>query len=180
MKLKVSFALLILSLFLQNCNKPKKKEEKINTTSTKQNLVDTSIYAVLTFDNSYQWIFKDVKATSLSTSEIVNIEELLKIAISEYNVKHKKEFDSLTKMHPEYELKEYNFIIDLKKYKRQYFPVLNNKGEKEVWVNCFCNISNENWRNNLVFYLDGGNCYFNIKVNLSKHTFYELSVNGNA
>jgi hypothetical protein len=47
---------------------------------------------------------------------------------------------------------------------------LNSKGEKEVWINCFCRDGERDWRKNLVFVKDGGNCYFNLKVNLSRGT----------
>jgi len=73
-----------------------------------------------------------------------------------------------------------DFVIDLKKYKRQYIAVINSKGEKEVWVNCFCDTWKKNWRKELIFVLDGGNCYFNLKINLTKGEYYDLMVNGDA
>ena len=180
MKLKVPIALVFVCLLLQHCDEPNEKEENSLTSTTKQVHVDTASYAILPYDTSNQWIFKEVNVTSLSTTEIVKIEELLQTAISEYNVEQKKEYDSITKRHPEYDLKQHNFIIELTRYKRQCFPIINSKGEKEVWVNCFCNTWDENWRKSLVFVFDGGNCYFNLKINLTKQTFYELSVNGEA
>ena len=179
--MKFSFLLLFFCLLLQDCDAPNEKEENSLTSTSKQVHVDTSIYTILPYDTSNQWIFQKANATSLSITEIVKIEEVLQTAISEYNVEQKNEFDSMTKKHPDYELKQHNFIIELTRYKRQYFPIVNEKGEKEVWVNCFCSTwGSDKWKSEIMHVQDGGNCYFNVKVNLTKQIVYELSVNGEA
>ena len=61
-------------------------------------------------------------------------------------------------------------------YKRQYLAAINNTGEKEVWVNCFCGDSN-NWRKQIVSAADGGNCYFKFTVNLTTKNYYNFSIN---
>jgi hypothetical protein len=57
---------------------------------------------------------------------------------------------------------------------------MNTKGDKEVWVNCFCRNAVGNWKEELILVQDGGNCYFQLKVNLNTKKYYEFTVNGNA
>ena len=58
-------------------------------------------------------------------------------------------------------------------------PIQKNNGQKEVWVNCFCQLSGDNkWKTEVVHVADGGNCYFNFKINLTTKTCYDFAVNG--
>ncbi|NCU36630.1 hypothetical protein EOM75_11540 [Candidatus Falkowbacteria bacterium] len=100
--------------------------------------------------------------------------------IKEYNPEQERRYNKIHKEHPEYNLKINHFIIELDHYKRQYVPVINEKGEMEVWVNCFCGNWGINDRTNILIVEDGGNCYFNLKINLTKENYYDLMVNGNA
>ena len=113
----------------------------------------------------------------MSEEEIKDIDLLLKKCIGNYNPEQQQLFDSLSRIHPGADLRIQDFIIDLRRYKRQYFPVINEKGEKEVWVNCFCNTHYKDWENQVISVRDGGNCYFNLKINLTLKTYYSLSVN---
>ncbi len=55
----------------------------------------------------------------------------------------------------------------------------NKNGEKEVWVNCFCNyIGDEIWKSHTVWVYDGGKFAFNLKINLKTKRFYSFGVNG--
>jgi hypothetical protein len=116
----------------------------------------------------------------LTQAEIEEIEIILKQCIDAYNPDQKIQFDTISKAHPDYNLKIDNFVIDLTRYKRQYFPVINSAGQKEVWVNCFCNDFDKNWRTEMLIVDDGGNCYFNLTINLTTKTFSSFMVNGNA
>jgi hypothetical protein len=49
-----------------------------------------------------------------------------------------------------------------------------------VWINCFCNYEELDWKKSMVFVKYGGKCYFNLRVNLSRGTYYDLMVNGSA
>lgn len=144
------------------------------------NNIDTAKYAILPFDAKYTWLFKKAQPTNLNEQDIQDIDELLNKCLAGYNPKQQIEFDSLSRTYPRYNFTIQNFIIDLARYKRQYLPVINEKGEKEVWVNCFCRTDNMDWKNNIVSVRDGGNCYFNLKINLSLKTYYGLVVNGEA
>jgi hypothetical protein len=111
------------------------------------------------FDSTYS-------AINLTEKDLQLIDDLFYNCIKQYNATMPKELHS-------------PYIIDMKmyNYKRQYVAVLNSKGEKEVWINCFCEAEGYEWKNQIMIVADGGNCYFNLKVNLRTKTCYELSVN---
>ena len=169
----------ILTIYLTSCGQTKtetKNQEQQQNVYT----VDTSVVAVLPFDTTQYWVFKDSKPTDLTNDDFVKIETILNNCINDYNSDQERQFKEINHKHPEYKLDKKNFIIELTRYKRQYVAILNSKGEKEVWVNCFCGAGNQNWKNNLIFVLDGGNCFFNLKINLTTGKYYELMVNGDA
>ena len=115
-------------------------------------MADSSI-AVIPFDRSGNWPFNsNYTPASLTEKEVKEIDSLINISISEHN-------RSLSK-----ELREF-YGIDFKKYKynKQYVAVINGKGEKEI-----------------LLVEDGGNCFFNLKVNLKTKKCFGLSVNGYA
>jgi len=79
-------------------------------------------------------------------------------------------------------------ISELKKHYRQYLCYLNEKGEKIIYINAFCELFDEydeennlvpfDWKNKMVDVADGGKCYWNIKINLTTNEYFELKVNG--
>ncbi len=117
-------------------------------------------YMIIGYQEKYN-IFKNSKPTELNEQEISNLNRILEDALSQYNLSKTSKFD-------------------LNDYKRQYVPVINDLGEKEVWINCLCNQNNENWKNGIILVEDGGSCYFNLKINLSKSKYYDLIINGDA
>lgn len=127
----------------------------ISISAIGQTTSDTT-YAILKFDTLDSWVFKNAKPSVLSVNEINELDKI----ISNFFADHKYA------------------LLDIKKYKRQYFPVINDKGEKEVWVNCFCGHPDYDWKNKIVFVFDGGNCFFNVKVNLQTKKYYDLMING--
>lgn len=74
-------------------------------------------------------------------------------------------------------IKQYGFF-EFEKYQRQYIPSVNAKGEKFVWVNCFCREGHNRWRRKIIIVEDGGKCYFQATFNLTTKTFFNVSVNG--
>jgi len=108
--------------------------------------------------------FKDSYPAKLSGNEIAGIKTILKKAVDEYNVKPTRG----------------EKIGELEEYKFQFVALFNPKGEKEVWVNAFCNDFERNWQNEIIGVKDGGSCYFNFYVNLNKQTFDRFYVNGSA
>lgn len=169
----------VLIICLTSCGhiktETKNKEQQQNVFN-----FDSSVFAILPFDTNQYWVFKDSKPSDLTNDDLQNIETILNKCINDYNPDQERQFKEINDKHPEYKLNKKNFTLDLTFYKRQYVAILNSKGEKEVWVNCFCGAGNQNWRKNLIFVKDGGNCYFNLKINLTTGHYYELMVNGNA
>ncbi len=74
----------------------------------------------------------------------------------------------------------------------QYVPFINENGEKEVYVNAFCHFPGEeransldipevfDWHVYLINIMDGGSCYWSMKINLDTKIYYDFSVNGHA
>jgi hypothetical protein len=176
---KLTLLTYALTICLTSCGQTK-TEIKNQEKHTKINLVDTSIISVFPFDKVQNWIFKDSKPTDLTIGDMQKIESILTKLINDYNPEKEKLFEEINKKNPENKPNKQNFIIDLKRYKRQYVAITNSKGEKEVWVNCFCGAGNTDWKKKLIIVDDGGNCYFTLKINLTRGKYYEFMVNGDA
>jgi hypothetical protein len=145
---------------------------------------DTADFTVIPFTNNY-WVFNDASPAGLSAGEIVKVESILAGCITGYNLRELRRLDSVMSDFSGISSEEKDALvkthfIDLANYKRQYFPIINSKGEKEVWVNCFCSGSwhFSEWRRQIVEVSDGGNCFFNVIINLTRRTYRDLRVNG--
>ena len=113
----------------------------------------------------------------LNRNDLFVIDKLVHDAVNFHNDKQKTIHNSwLKKLLGKNVYKEY-FFINLPKYRRQYFCSLNDKGEKIVWVNCFCE-SKDYWKTSEVFVFDGGNCYFHMMINISTGQVSEFGTNG--
>jgi hypothetical protein len=159
-----------LTIALTSCRQTHNKKNEQKSANSKSLQADTSKTAIISFDKKRNYPFDNwFKPTTLTHDDLNSIETLLIACVTEYN-------NSLDKDHKEWS-------IDLKKYnyRKQIIAVANKKGDKEVWVNCFCNTrGSDKWKTEIMMVHDGGNCYFNFKVNLSTKKFYELTVNGEA
>lgn len=130
---------------------------------------DTSKYAIIPFAIADDWLFPESKPSTLILNDIKDIEILLKQCIDNYNTELKQKKINI------------DDTINLVSYKRQYIAVINKKGEKEVWINCFCNDTynppKSDWTKELIIVYDGGKCYFNLKINLATKKYYDIIVN---
>lgn len=126
-----------------------------------QSLLDTSKYTIIMSGNSNH-TGSGKKTTTLSANEIEELDSLFQKAILDHNSVVRDPF---------------RYIKDLSVYKRQYVPVINEKGEKEVWVNCFCS-KHPNWKTEIGIVTDGGSCYFNLIINLHTKMNTSLDING--
>ena len=71
----------------------------------------------------------------------------------------------------------------LEDYNRQFLGGITESGEKIIWINCLCKRESEvlnKWKTDLIIVADGGNCFFNVKVNVNRQVYYDLMINGNA
>ena len=145
--------------------------------------LDTSRYVILDYDSlSYYKIElppNSVKSR-LTQAEISKAEFLLEKSIKEYNAKQKEYFNSEHLEHPRRFPKneEEYYINNLQKYKQQFTAVITQTGEKVVWINCLC-YTVRNWKKEIIRVDDGGNCFFDVKINISKNTYYDFRVNPN-
>ena len=145
--------------------------------------IDQSIIAVIPYrpnQRPMMGIQEEVKGTELKEEDLLWIEKLLATCIDTYNEEKAAEIAHIRTEFPERNIKEKYILLDLPRYKRQYVAMMNKEGEKIVWVNAFCDDWDQNWRKELMFVLDGGNCYFNLKINLTTRTCFDLWVNGEA
>jgi hypothetical protein len=79
-------------------------------------------------------------------------------------------------------------LSEIKKNYRQYLCYINEKGEKVIYINSMCELPIDydkdnnpikfDWKNEMNRTADGGDCYWNIKINLTTNTYYEFMVNG--
>jgi hypothetical protein len=185
MKRQLIFSTLFLTTCLTSYGQKITNEKTINTekTETQKLDIDTSAIAIIRLDSSTNntfKLFKTVTETELTSEDFLKIETILKKCVEEYNPEQERQFKEINDKHPEYKLDKKNFIIDLTRYKRQYMATINSKGEKEIWINCFCGQWDKHSRTSPVIVMDGGNCYFNLKINLTTEQYYELMVNGDA
>jgi hypothetical protein len=116
----------------------------------------------------------------LKPKDLAKLDSLLKGTINKYNQEQELIYIDEVNRHPLDSLDKRYFVIDLKLYKRQYVVTVNTNGEVEVWVNCFCSYWDRDWKKEVIYVCDGGNCYFNLKINLTTGKCYDLYVNGSA
>ncbi|QIE58679.1 hypothetical protein G5B37_03610 [Rasiella rasia] len=122
--------------------------------SCSDNRIEKGRYVVLEYEqNTMNWIFEEGVPTELSEKELNEIEKIIEPKISN--------------------------LLSRRKYYRQYVPVINIDGDKQIWINFLCgNPENDRWKTKPMYVLDGGSCFFQIKVDLSNHLFYDFWING--
>lgn len=161
---------IFLIFFLVSCDNIKSTSDFTKKQKAKNILSDTivNLNNIAVFPHSEnQYIFENSNNYQLTNKDLKEIEVLLLKAIDEYNETHKNYLHRVNEP-----------FINLQNYKRQYIAVINSNNEKEVWINCVCNRNNANWKKYIIEVDDGGNCYFNLKINLTKKKFYDFMVNG--
>jgi hypothetical protein len=179
--LPIKWTLSVLSLCLfSSCGDTKKTETPVPETVAPVAIADTVDFAVLPSDSTTHLISgfpKDLKATELTSTDLRLIDSLVGALVADYNSKpvFKKNTSADTSAGA-------NPAMDLKEYKKQYLAVINARGEKEVWANYFCKaiekrIEFVDWKKIPVKVIDGGNCFFNVKLNLARRKAYDFTVN---
>lgn len=168
----------MLLLLYSSC--AKSNNEQVSTNSETESIfeLDTSRYVILKYDPAWHWVLKGGKATDLNDEELAVIEKVLEELVEEVNSMQSLPSDSLLNTKPEYYIESGKELTLDDKY-RQYVPVLNEAGEKEVWVNLFC-IADEGWKDGTVQVFDGGSCFFNVIINVDQQSHRDLIINGDA
>jgi hypothetical protein len=127
--------------------------------------------------STYKIIPETAKTTELSKAEFNLVEKTSKECIENYNAQIVEGFKKRGENRKNAKMYQ---IMELKNYKIQYVPYLNEKGQKEIWINGFCDDFDLNWKKEIIFVHDGGNCYFTIQLNLSTGQCLEIVTNGYA
>jgi hypothetical protein len=136
----------------------------LNALTTSGHHVDTSEYVILQFDAKRDFFFQkpeDYRAATLSAAEVDEMEPLIDSAYRRLGKELRTNYQSLQ---------------PLSMYKRQYVAVVDGKGQKEVWVNFFCEAP-EYWRKGKVEVIDSGACYLHLFINLTLRTASKLHDN---
>ncbi|MDR3694352.1 hypothetical protein [Mucilaginibacter sp.] len=129
------------------------------------NSTEKSRYAFFKFDAKRdEYIFdKKSKPATLSKTELLHIEKMIAKGVRDYNKSGNR---------------KYNIIKKPEKYFKQFIAIINAKGEKEVWVNCYCAVMHDSWKTHIQHASDGGSCYLTIKINLTKNKATKLNAHG--
>ncbi len=168
--------LLILSIFIV-CNLPQKiheaETERPNYTIIKFNLDRHNMY----FDGP-------VRSAALSSAELSTINAMITERTLQYNSERKeaaiKQAKKYENKQAKYQLEYYlDLIGPIKKYYKQVVVVINKSGQKEAFINCFCTKpENDSWKKSIGLVMDGGACYFSVKINLTTNSILAFYVNG--
>ncbi len=111
------------------------------------------------------FVSKDFKTAKLTNDDINVIDEVLEMAI----------------LNNEFSFLNENNLVELKKYYRQVLVYKDSNNDKCVYINAICKVHDGlNWKEEMFSVADGGPCYWNIKINLTKKTYHDLIVNGYA
>jgi hypothetical protein len=119
-----------------------------------------------------------LKNTILTDKELISVRDLLEKCIEENNAQQLKRYEALRKSEPQARMQD--FIIDLRKYKIQIVCVVAPNGKKVAWLNGLCGAFERDWTKEILEVEDGGNCFFNLKIDLTNNRYYDFFVNGDA
>lgn len=170
----------ILLILISSC----KESVKTDETNIKQKTqiafqLPNTEYTILTYNPKWHWTFKeDVQPSQLNQSELIEIEHFIKTAIKQNNELQKNNLNNHNKKYPDDQITQTGYELKLKGFKRQYIPIINDEGQKIVLINFFCDaLEEEDWKTKIIQVEDGGNCYYNLKVNVTTKEYYELEIN---
>jgi len=137
-----------LSVLIVSCGDTTKK---VDTNETSNNAtLDTNKYAIILSDTSL----------IVTSKEIESLYAIIK-----------RLTDSINKVHIQ------SSQIEITRYKFQIIPLQSKTGQKLFWVNSFCDKGDTKWKNEIYSVKDGGKCFFNLKINLTTQTYFDLVVN---
>ena len=179
MKTKIIFfyGLIILGiLFPTGCKNGSPKQSTIVSHLRHQLTIlkNDSIYVLLKNGNDYPFSGKIAQA-GLSEDERIVVDSLLLTAIKDYNRTIPKKIEKMKNNISN--LDRNNLLLKASSYNYQIVSVIDETGKKLVWINAMCEPPGY-WRNEIAIILDGGNCFFNLKIDLNRKEYFEFMVNG--
>src|SRR5882724_2976963 len=124
--------------------------------------IDTSVIAIM--PPNFLSIFLDKHSTATLTSKDCRIiEKMLKVCMSDYNIKQQKYADESDAKFDR-KIERSRLMMYLEESKRQYIVGINKNGEKDVYINCFnakmYNKDYGNWKKKFILIMAGGNSCF--------------------
>jgi hypothetical protein len=139
-------------------------------TSTIYSQSNTTSYSRTIIPNDTVWTIirtgKDPKTWTPTKADIIEAERLLSARFLKEKAEGHFETERL-----------------FKNYTRQYHGSIDENGKRIIWVNCFCgkrNAKDEIWETQDITVSDGGDCYFNVKIDLKEKKCFDLEINGKA
>ena len=166
LKLGLFFSIIILNGCQQNNSL--KNNSLLLESKDSIALFDSSKYAIIQFDPNANYFLiqreifpKTSKPSVLLKSEINELNTILQACVNEFNS---------GQVNGAYD------AIDINKYRKQLIITTNVKGEKEVFINCFCDNDHPYWKTGIVDVFDGGECYFRVTINLTRKQYYDFNV----
>jgi hypothetical protein len=150
---------------LSACRKDSMKDKTDNFETV--SLYDSTTTTVIPWDKDFYTMFDSLnhKPLTLTEKDFEQIDKAFDEIIEENRILRSEKHDT------------YKIEVTAKDYRKQLVAVTNSKGEKEVWVNCFCNKWDESWRTRLVTVVYDQHCCFNFKLNLTRYIVYDFRVN---
>lgn len=137
---------------------------------------DTTKIAILDADKLED--FKKYKSVKLSNEDLLEIEELLRSSVLNYNSAQIKLIPNYQIKYPDRIVSSENVTINLDKYRRQYIAYINEKEQKIVFVYCMVeNRVHKEWKKELLYLSGGGDGCFQVAVNLSSKKQEKISIN---
>lgn len=172
----MKYTLAIVAMVFFSCSYPSPKAAII----VPAKVIDTSKYCIRKFDKAKDGAFfgPGDTATDLSFDDIVKIEKLITIKVANYNHELQKQTDSDDRKLPDGAWRG-EPIDHPEKYYKQFLAVVNSKREKVVWVLCFCSPEEKRfWKKFMATVYGGGDCFFQVEINLTTNTILQFNVNG--
>lgn len=175
-----NFSILLITSSIFSCNKIEKQvndeSELVPSKYIEQNQSDTlkEPNYIAIFDQDSK------KKTQLSINELRIINHNIIKGVNDYNDKLKIRLEKWNKESKTSTLDFEKEKLNLRYFYRQYFVSTNESGDKIVNVFCFCVYYDDDWRKNQVYVMDGGNCYLNITINITKNKIEYFGTHGEA
>jgi hypothetical protein len=156
---------------------------KIGTIEYQNVSIETSRYKGVIFPKDYLGILNS--AVNKFTPTINNIKD------AEHTLKHG--IKKIAEPFPRQSLTCPIISRKLRKYNRQYFGYIDQKGDSIILINCLWNRKGfydlfegrtfkqrdlERWKKEEIIVLDGCSYYWTIRVNISKKKLFDLNING--
>lgn len=119
-------------------------------------------YSIFTYDKKfYNYFTEDVKPYELTQKDLIELDKLLEKCFDDNKVELNRKSNQ---------------------YGKQIIAVINKKKEVEVWLSCNCKERQfkDEFEYQIMQVHDGGNCHFRLKINLTKQSYSDLSINGEA